>query len=108
MTTQEKIDNFWREYIAVGKEVLDAGKEIGFGMSLIEVKFQEGLPSVVIRSVTKNNKYKDHAEAEISVGKLLEEIKKQNFDGAMTITMVAHQGNINRLLLDEYSNHLLV
>lgn len=107
MTTQEKIDNFWREYVAVGKEVLEAGKEIGYGMSLIEVKFQEGLPSVVIRSVTKNNKYNDPKAAEMEVGKLMDNIEKTGFDGAMTITLVAHKGNINRLLLDEYSNRIL-
>lgn len=108
MTTQEKIDNFWREYIAVGKEVLAAGKEIGYGMSLIEVKFQEGIPSVVIRSITKNNKYSDHGEAEIDVGKLLNSIRDDKFKGALTLTIVADGKGANRILLDEYANRLLI
>lgn len=108
MTHQEKIDNFWKEYIAVGKEILEAGKDIGYGMSLIEVKFQEGLPSVVIRSVSKNNKYNNPLEAQTEVGKLMESIEDTGFDGAMTFTVVAHKGNINRILLDEYSNKLLM
>lgn len=104
---QQNLDNFWREYIAIGKEVLKAGREIGYGMSLIEVKFQDGEPAVIIRSITQNEKYANSEDAEEAIMSLMSSSRSARFDGARTFTLVYRQGTLNRVLLDEYANRLL-
>ena len=108
MNTQQKLDNFWKEYIAVGKEVLEAGKRIGYGMSLVEVKFAEGMPTVLIRSITQNEKYTSNKDATSAILQEVENSISTGFDGARTFTIVLHAGQINKLLLDEYANRRLI
>ena len=83
------------------------GKKMGFGMSLVEVKFQDGTPSVLTRSISINTIYPDDHSAEIAIAKELDQAHKINFDGARTYTVVYNRGKINRVLFDEYHNHLL-
>lgn len=104
---QERLDNFWKEYIAIGKEVLQAGKEIGYGASLIEVKFQDSEPSVVIRSISQNTRYSTNEEALEAVASLMAGAINTKLNGAMTFTVVGNGKTIHRILLDEYANRLL-
>lgn len=98
---------FWEQLASVGKEVLDQGRRMGFGMSLVEVKFQNGAPAVLIRSISVNTKYPDDAQAKAAIGKELETAATTEFDGSRTYTVVFNHGKIQRVLLDEYSSHLL-
>jgi hypothetical protein len=98
---------FWVQLEAVGREVLEQGKAMGFGMSLVEVKFQRGTPSVLIRSISVNTRYPDDDAAKTAIAQELEEATQVGFDGARTFTVVYNKGKINRILLDEYHNRLL-
>lgn len=99
--------NFWEQMRLVGQEVLDQGKRMGFGMSLVEIKFQDGTPSVLTRSISVNTKYPDSDQAKIAIANQLEDATSTGFDGARTMTIVFTRGKIQRVLLDEYANHLL-
>lgn len=99
--------NFWKQLSIVGQEVLDQGKSMGFGMSLVEIKFQDGTPSVLTRSISVNTKYPDDNQAKLAIAQELENATTSGFDGARTYTVVYSRGKINRILFDEYHNHLL-
>lgn len=105
METSEKA--FWDAYVAVGREVLEQGKKMGFGQSIIDVKFHDGQPAVLIRSIALTTKYPDNQAAKINLAKEIEDAEKGKFDGSRTYTVVWNKGRISRVLLDEYSNHLL-
>lgn len=101
------IKAFWEQLEAVGREVLEQGQQMGFGMSLVEIKFQHGTPSVIIRSISVNTKYPDDVSAKAAIAKELEDAEQTDFDGARTYTVVYSKGHINRILFDEYHNRLL-
>lgn len=101
------VRSFWEQLHAVGEEVLKQGQEMGFGMSLVEIKFQNGTPSVFIRSISVNTKYPDDLSAKAAVARELEEAETAEFDGARTYTIVYNKGHIGRILFDEYHNRLL-
>lgn len=98
---------FWAELQKVGQEVLDQGKRMGFGMSLVEIKFQDGTPSVLTRSISVNTLYPDAGSAMRAIASDLNQSAEQEFDGARTMTVVFSHGRIKRVLSDEYANHLL-
>lgn len=100
-------DRFWEEYMKVGREVLKQGMEMGYGQSLIEVKFQQGTPSVLIRSMSVHNRYPDNTAAKAAIGGQLEQSESERFDGARTFTVIYNKGQINRILTDDYENHIL-
>ena len=101
------MDKFWLEWNRIGQELLDYGEEIQYGSSLVEVKFQKGLPSVIIRSKSVKRKYPDNDSANRAVGKILADSGSANFDGARTFTIAYHQGSVTQVILDEYGNTLL-
>lgn len=98
---------FWEQLASVGKEVLAQGKLMGFGMSLVEIKFMNSQPSVVIRSISQNLLFPSDAEAQIGIARELEASKQAEFNGARTLTVVYTQGSITKLIVDEYSTKLL-
>jgi hypothetical protein len=100
-------NRFWKALAAVGREVLDQGKAMGFGMSIIEVKFANGEPMVMVRSHTQHLKYPTNNDAMIALNLELQQSQKAQYDGARTFTVVMHQGEIQRILLDEYQNTAL-
>lgn len=99
--------NFWAQLQAVGEEVLAQGKKMGFGMSLVEIKFQDGTPSVLTRSISINTLYPDDETAQMAIAQELATSSVESYDGARTFTIVYNHGKIKRVLLDEYQNHLL-
>lgn len=107
MNPDKATENFWREYMKVGEEVLAQGQAMGFGQSLIEVKFQNGTPSVLIRSMSLHSRYPDNVSAKAAIGAQLEQSEVDQFDGARTLTIIYNKGQINRLLTDDYENHIL-
>lgn len=98
---------FWEHWAAVGKEILEYGEDVKYGSSLLEVKFYDGKPAVIIRSKSVKTKYEDNAAAEVAIGKVLTESTKINFDGARTFTVAYNRGKITQVILDQYSNDLL-
>lgn len=101
------VKEFWAQLERVGREVLDQGQKMGFGMSLVEIKFQNNLPSVIVRSISINTKYPDDETAKIAIGSQLQTAEADKFTGARTYTVVYDNGHINRVLLDEYQSTLL-
>ena len=99
--------NFWEEWGLIGKELIEFGKQVQYGNSLLEVKFMAGNPAVIIRSKSVKAKYPDNKEAEIAIAKELRDSEEGAFDGARTFTVAYHQGMITQVLLDEYSNRLI-
>ena len=103
--SQEVITNFWEALQNVAKEVLAQGAQYGFGYSMIEVKFKDGLPSVQINSHTESRLYKDQTEAMADVMQIIGDTKNR---GSQSFTLVREDnGHIKRLLLDEYSTKVL-
>jgi hypothetical protein len=102
--TQQK---FWDSYIAVGKEVLAEGVRLGYGFSTIEVKFKDGSPAVLIRSHSESRKYDNTDTAMKDVEQLLNTTKEAKFKGSRTFTAVYEDGELRRLLLDEYGTDIL-
>lgn len=104
---QPEVRSFWEQLESIGREVLEQGQKMGFGMSLVEIKFQNGTPSVIIRSISMNTKYPDDLTAKAAIARELEDAENNSFDGARTYTVVYDKGHINRILFDEYHNTLL-
>lgn len=98
---------FWDQLVAVGYEVLDQGKLMGFGMSLIEAKFMNGQPSVMIRSISQNMIFHTDQEAQIQVAREMNASKNAQFNGARTMTLVYKDGDVSKIIVDEYSTKLL-
>ena len=98
---------FWEEWANIGKDLIDYGRQIQYGNSLVEVKFMDGHPTVIIRSKSIKRKYPDNNEAEAAIAKELRDSEKGLYDGARTFTVAYHQGNITQVLLDEYANNIL-
>ncbi len=103
----DNVQKFWDSYIQVGKEVLNEGQRLGYGFSTIEVKFKDGVPSVLIRSHSESRKYTETDEAMKDVVQLLNTTEGVKFKGSRTFTAVYEDGKIRRLLLDEYGTDIL-
>lgn len=103
--TKERL--FWEGIYSIAKDLLKGGEKIGYGNILMEMKFRNGLPEVIVRSANKNTVFRDNKLAKIAVEKSFVEREESNFDGAQTFTVIWHKGNINRILLDEYQNLVL-
>ena len=101
------MDRFWEEWNKLGEELLEYGKDAKYGNSLVEVKFYDGAPAVIIRSKSVKTKYPDNQHAEMAIGKLLHDSSLVGFDGARTFTVAYNRGNITQVILDEYGNSLL-
>lgn len=103
--SQQAIENFWTALQDVAKEVLAQGQTYGYGFSVIEIKFKDGLPSVAINSHTESRLYRSHDEA---VGDIINLVQNTRQKGSASFTVVREEdGNIKRLLLDEYSMRIL-
>lgn len=107
MMNDQALQKFWDSYVAVGKEVLAQGQRLGYGFSTIEVKFKDGEPSVLIRSHSESRKYDDTETAMKDVSQLLHTTKEAHFKGSRTFTAVYEDGELKRLLLDEYGTDIL-
>ena len=100
-------EKFWKEWQQVGLEVLEHGDNVKFGHSLLEIKFMEGMPKVIILSKSIKRKFPSDDIAKMSIAGELENTEKVNFTGARTFTITYDKGHISHILLDEYSNKLL-
>lgn len=99
---QESINRFWEALINAGREVLAEGLRLGYGYSIVEVKYAGGSPSVLIRSHTQNRKYKTTAAAHADIQAIIERTKEP---GSQTLTIIREaNGTISRVMLDEYLN----
>ena len=105
--SQQAIDQFYTELVRVGKEVLEQGLKSGFGMSLIEIKFEHGVPRVMVTSHTKSLKFGDNDHTRSGIQQLLLDLETQAYDGTRTFTVVVQKGKVNRVLLDDYENKVL-
>lgn len=99
--------NFWIEWGKVGQDLLEYGQEVQYGNSLVEVKFMQGVPAVIIRSKSVKKKYPDDSAAKMAVAQVLEDSETASFDGARTWTVAYNRGHITHIQLDEYSNRLV-
>ena len=98
---------FWKEWAEMGREMLSYGKEVKFGNSLIETKFMNGDPAVIIRSKSVKKKYPTNESAFTDLNQIFRESQNIKYDGAQTFTIAWHQGKVSQLILDEYSNTLI-
>ena len=101
------MDEFRAEWAKIGEELILHGNDVQYGNSLVEVKFADGKPVVIIRSKSVKTKYPDNSHAELAIGKLLHDSYAAGFDGARTFTVAYNKGNITQVILDEYGNTLL-
>lgn len=107
MEDKEQLDSYWTQLANIGKEVLDQAKQMGFGMSVVEIKHADGKPVLIVRSHTENQKYPDTNTALIGISNALQQSIDDAFDGARTFTVVFSKGKINRVLIDDYRNLVL-
>lgn len=98
---------FWKEWAEIGRDLLSYGRDIKFGNSLVEVKFMNGSPAVIIRSKSVKKKYPDNAEALKALTDIFGASVKDKYDGAQTMTVAWHKGTVSQVILDEYSNKLI-
>jgi hypothetical protein len=102
---QQIIEAFWTALQNVAKEVLSQGQQYGYGYSMVEIKFKDGQPSVVISSHTESRLYKDNNEALKTIADIIQNTKTK---GSQSFTIVREEnGDIHRILLDEYSMQIL-
>lgn len=101
------MERFWEEWGNIGKELIEYGQQIKYGNSLVEVKFMDGKPAVIIRSKSIKKKYPDNQTAELAIAKTLNDSVAEGFDGARTLTVAYNRGNITQVILDEYGNKLV-
>jgi len=99
--------DFWTLWANVGKELIEHGQEVQFGHSLLEVKYMEGVPKVIILSKSIKRKFPSDDIAKMSVAQEMETTEKANYTGARTFTITYDKGHISHILLDEYTNKLL-
>lgn len=104
---QPVIKQYWEQLQKVGEEVLEQGRKMGFGTSLVEIKFQDGTPSVITRSISINTLYPDTDTAMRGIAQELNDSIHEGFDGARTFTVVYQHGGVKRVLLDEYASRKL-
>lgn len=99
--------NFWQQWQLTGQEVIDHGDQVQYGQSLLEVKYQDSVPAVIILSKSYKTKYPDNQTAKSAIGKLLEDSETAKFTGARTFTVTLNKGDITQVLLDQYGNSLI-
>lgn len=105
-SNHESVDRFWQALIKAGKEVLAEAGKLGYGYSLIEIKYREGNPAVLIRSHTQTLKYRTTQDAMIAINEILTKTTQQ---GSQTFTVVREEGGlITRVQLDEYLSDRLM
>jgi hypothetical protein len=103
--SQEVITNFWTALQNVAQEVLAQGTQYGYGYTMVEIKFKDNVPSVMINSHTESRLYRNQDEAFADITKLIQEAQ---FKGSQSFTLVREKdGQIKRLLIDEYSMTIL-
>jgi len=103
----QRIEKFWTEWADLGKEILAHGKDVQFGHSLLEIKYREGLPSVLVLSKSIKKRFPSDNIAKMSIAQEMEQTEKSTFTGARTWTITYDKGHISHILLDEYSNKLI-
>lgn len=102
---QEVLDEFYRELMLVGKQVLAEGLRYGYGYSQLEIKFANGIPSVMILSHTESRKYKSDEDGRAAAHSAIDAVTEK---GSQTFTIVREDGGtIKRVLIDEYTTHML-
>ena len=105
MIDNDLMEKFWDELKRVALEVIAEGKIIGFGYSMIEVKFKDGMPAVVVSSHTQSKLYKDDEDPVKDIMTIVQKTKQK---GNSSFTIIREEdGQIRRVLLDEYSMTLL-
>ena len=101
------VKNFWIEWANVGQELIEHGEQVVFGHSLLEVKYVDSVPAVIILSKSMKTKYPTNNDAKMAVAKLLEDTERAGFIGSRTLTITYDKGLISHILLDEYGNKLI-
>lgn len=86
------------------EEVLSLGKYYGFGMCILEIKFTDGTPRIVIKSFTDALKPETTEDAISSVAATIESSVIAGYEGARTFTVVFDKKGVNRILGDNYQN----
>lgn len=104
---EEAIRSFWEQWKLTGEELLAHGEQVQYGQSLLEVKYMDSVPAVIILSKSYKTKYPDNQTAKMAVGKLLEDSESTGFTGARTFTVTLDKGTITQILLDQYGNRLI-
>lgn len=101
------VREFWKHWADIGKELLEHGEQVQYGHSLLEIKYREGVPSVLVLSKSMKTKYPDNQHAKVAIAKLLEDSEAAHFTGSRTFTVTLADGNVSHVLLDEYGNTLI-
>lgn len=110
MTSEHKsnaVRNFWKQWKATGDEILEHGEQVQYGQSLLEVKYMDSVPAVIILSKSYKTKYPDNQTAKSAIGKILEDSESIGFTGSRTFTVTLNKGTISQVLLDQYGNSLI-
>lgn len=99
--------DFWTHWANIGKELLEHGQQVKFGHSLLEVKYMNGAPKVIVLSKSIKTKYPDDTEAKRAVARLMDTSERAAFTGARTWTVTYDKGHVSHILIDEYGNTLI-
>jgi len=103
----QRIEKFWHEWADLGKEILDHGEQVEFGHSLLEIKYMNSVPAVLVLSKSMKRKFPSDEIAKMSVAQEMENTEKSTFTGARTWTITYDKGHISHILIDEYGNKLI-
>lgn len=100
----EHDEDFMQVVHDTAQEVLELGKHFGFGMCILEIKFTEGVPRMVLKSFTDASKPDTTEDAISSVAHTIESSVDAGYQGARTFTVVFDKRGVNRILGDNYQN----
>ena len=101
------IQSFWEQWALVGRDILKHGEEVRYGHSLLEVKYQDSVPTVIVLSKSTKRKYPTNDDTKIAIAKLLNEMESSRDTGSHTFTVTVADGQFSHVLLDEYGNTII-
>lgn len=99
MTKQEA---FMKAIIDTAQQVLDQGQLMQYGSASLEIRFEAGVPVMLVRGYTDATKYPDNETAIDKVAETLHERIDSGYVGSKTFTVVFDKRGINRILGDNY------
>jgi|APCry1669191515_1035360.scaffolds.fasta_scaffold16389_2 hypothetical protein len=103
----QRLDKFWVQWKELGQEILAHGQDVQFGHSLLEIKYMNGVPSVLVLSKSMKRKFPSDQIAKLSIAQEMEATENSTFTGARTWTITYDKGHISHILIDEYGNKLI-
>jgi predicted O-methyltransferase YrrM len=94
-------DAFWQALATAARDVLEQGRSLGYGSVMLEIKFADGVPMVVIANRSTAKRYLASNDALQDIARTLNAAQSQQFKGTQQFTVVFADGAIKRVVVDE-------